>query len=127
VSFYVFAAGCGGMVYRGGQGPVHCGAESTGAGLWFSRQGRTAWLAFACDQHADDLIAARPLLPRDGSHVHLLTTRSCTGPGGCSRYQNGPALPPSHMDDERRHTLPVDDDVFWTVYDSPASFAVTSG
>jgi hypothetical protein len=25
------------------------------------------------------------------------------------------------MDDERRHTLPVDDDVFRTVYDSPAS------
>jgi hypothetical protein len=65
VSFHVMAAGCGGMVYRGGQGPVHCGAEPTRAGLWFSRQSRTAWLAFACDRHADDLIALRQLLPRD--------------------------------------------------------------
>lgn len=53
------------MVYRGGQGPVHCGADPTRAGLWFAAHGRTVWLAFACDQHADDLIAARPLLPRD--------------------------------------------------------------
>ena len=65
MSFHVMAAGCGGMVYRGGQGPVHCGAEPTVAGLWFARQGQTVWLAFACDVHADDLIAARELLPRD--------------------------------------------------------------
>jgi hypothetical protein len=65
MSFHVMAAGCGGMVYRGGQGPVHCGAEPTTAGLWFSRQGRTAWLAFACDTHRGDVIAARALLPRD--------------------------------------------------------------
>ena len=43
---------------------MHCGAEPTRAGLWFAAHGRTVWLAFACDQHADDLIAARPLLPR---------------------------------------------------------------
>ena len=65
MSFHVMAAGCGGMVYRGGQGPVHCGAEPTVAGLWFARQGQTVWLAFACDIHADDLIAPRELLPRD--------------------------------------------------------------
>jgi hypothetical protein len=65
VSFYVFAAGCGGIVYRGGQGPAHCGAEPTRVGLWYSRQGRTAWLAFACDEHSSDLIAPRELLPRD--------------------------------------------------------------
>ena len=53
------------MVYRGGQGPAHCGAEPTRAGVWHSRQGRTAWLAFACDQHSSDLIAPRELLPRD--------------------------------------------------------------
>ena len=35
------------------------------AGLWYARQNRNAWLAFACDRHADDLIAPRELLPRD--------------------------------------------------------------
>jgi hypothetical protein len=65
VSFHVMAAGCGGMVFRGAQGPVHCTAEPTKAGLWFSLHSRTAWLAFACDRHADNLIAPRRLLPRD--------------------------------------------------------------
>ncbi|HEY0814582.1 MAG TPA: hypothetical protein VGE11_14985 [Pseudonocardia sp.] len=35
------------------------------AGLWFARHSRTVWLGFACARHADDLIAPRPLLPRD--------------------------------------------------------------
>jgi len=36
-------------------------------------------------------------------------------------YQDWSARALTRMDDERRHTLPVDDDVFRTVYDSPAS------
>ena len=65
MSFHVMAAGCGGMVHCGGQGPVHCGAEPTRAGIWYAQYGRTAWLAFACDLHADNLIAPRELHPRD--------------------------------------------------------------
>ena len=59
------AAGCGGMVFRGMQGPTHCEAEPTMAGLWFAAHGRTVWLGFACDRHSDHLIAARPMRPRD--------------------------------------------------------------
>jgi hypothetical protein len=69
------AAGCGGMLFRGAQGPVHCHAEPTMAGLLFSSQGRTVWLAFACDRHGDDLIARRSLLPRDR---HVLNRRRDT-------------------------------------------------
>jgi hypothetical protein len=53
------------MVFRGMQGPTHCEAEPSMAGLWFAAHGRTVWLGFACEQHADHLIAARPMLPRD--------------------------------------------------------------
>ena len=67
MAFHVMHAGCGGMVHRGRQGPEHCHAEPTVAGLWFAVHGRTVWLGFACDQHAADLIAARPLpAPRPG-------------------------------------------------------------
>jgi hypothetical protein len=59
------AARCGGIVHRGMLGPTDCQAEPTRAGLWYSAHGRTAWLGFACDGHAAELIAARPLLPRD--------------------------------------------------------------
>jgi hypothetical protein len=65
MAFHVMHAGCGGMVRRGRQCPEHCHAEPTVAGLWFAVHGRTVWLGFACDQHAADLIAARPLLSRD--------------------------------------------------------------
>src|SRR5690349_6045987 len=65
MAFHVMHAGCGGMVHRGRQGPEHCHAEPTVAGLWFAVHGRTVWLGFACNQHAADLIAARPLVPRD--------------------------------------------------------------
>ena len=65
VAFHVMAAGCGGMVFRGMQGPTHCEAEPTMAGLWFAAHGRTVWLGFACDRHSDHLIAARPMRPRD--------------------------------------------------------------
>jgi|SRR4051794_33501868 hypothetical protein len=65
MAFHCMAAGCGGMVHRGTQGPTHCQTEPTVAGLWYAPQGRTAWLCFACQSHAGDLIAPRPLLPRD--------------------------------------------------------------
>lgn len=69
MAFHVMHAGCGGMVHRGRQGPEHCHAEPTVAGLWFAAHGRTVWLGFACDQHAADLIAARPLLPATGTSL----------------------------------------------------------
>jgi hypothetical protein len=64
-AFHTMAAGCGGIVHRGLVGPTDCPFEPTVAGLWFAAHGRTAWLGFACDGHADELIAARSLLPRD--------------------------------------------------------------
>lgn len=64
-AFRVLAAGCGG--YRE-KGAVECRAEPTVVGLRLIRAGgdhRAAWRGFACDEHAEQLIAARPLLPRD--------------------------------------------------------------
>ena len=45
--------------------PTVCVAAPTVAGLRYYPHNRVAWLAFACDQHADELIAPRALLPRD--------------------------------------------------------------
>ncbi len=64
-AFHVLNAGCGGIIDRPLLSPVGCEAEPTRAGVWYAAHGRTAWLGFACDRHADQLIAARPLLPRD--------------------------------------------------------------
>ena len=64
-AFQVMASGCGGILHSGLEGRTRCLEEPTVAGLWFVAHGRTAWLGFACDRHAGDLIAARPLLPRD--------------------------------------------------------------
>jgi hypothetical protein len=64
-AFRTMAAGCGGIVHRGLMGPTHCEAKPTVAGLWYAAHSRTAWLGFACYQHADQLIAPRPMLPRD--------------------------------------------------------------
>lgn len=63
--FHVMAAGCGGIIDHDLLPPSGCSARPTVAGLWFAAHGRTARLGFACDQHADELIAPRPLLPRD--------------------------------------------------------------
>jgi hypothetical protein len=43
-AFHCMAAGCGGIVHRGIQGPTDCQAEPTMAGLWYAAHGRTAWL-----------------------------------------------------------------------------------
>jgi hypothetical protein len=64
-AFHVAAAGCGGIVHRGLLGPTSCEAKPIVAGLWYAAHGRTAWLGFACDRHADQLIAARSLVPCD--------------------------------------------------------------
>lgn len=64
-AFHVAAAGCGGVIHRGLLGPTSCHAEPIVAGLWYAAHGRTVWLGFGCERHADQLIAARPLLPRD--------------------------------------------------------------
>src|SRR4051812_21522085 len=92
MGFHVMAAGCGGMVYRGGQGPVHCGAEPTAAGLWYAQHGKTVWLAFACDNHSGDLIAPRQLLPRDRDVLNRRRDKRRTQLAGhrCAGEQEGP-------------------------------------
>jgi hypothetical protein len=52
------------------------------AGLWYAAHGRTAWLGFACDQHAHELIAPRPLLPRDRDALERRRNRHCTEMAG---------------------------------------------
>ena len=61
MAFHVMAAGCGGIV----DDASPCETEPIYAGLRYTAHGRTVWLGFACPRHADQLIAARPLLPRD--------------------------------------------------------------
>jgi hypothetical protein len=63
--FQVMAARCGGYVHHTVAAPSACTNAPTVAGLRFSPRGRTVWLGFACDAHADQLIAPRPLRPRD--------------------------------------------------------------
>lgn len=77
-AFHVMGAGCGGIVHRGMQGPTHCFREPIVAGLWFAAHGSTAWLGFACEQHAQQLIAARALLPRDRDVLHRRRDRHRT-------------------------------------------------
>lgn len=66
--FQVMAAGCGGYVHQVVTGPSTCGSEPTVVGLLMYRRSdgrRAVWRGFACDAHADQLLAARGLLPRD--------------------------------------------------------------
>lgn len=66
--FQVMAAGCGAYVSNGFTAPSVCHSEPTMVGLWMYRResGRRAvWRGFACDDHAEQLLAARALLPRD--------------------------------------------------------------
>jgi hypothetical protein len=84
-AFHVMAAGCGGIIHRGLLGPTHCPFEPVVAGLWCAAHGRTAWLGFACGQHADQLIAPRELLPRDRDRSNGAapsTARRWPGSGG---------------------------------------------
>lgn len=68
-SFRLGAGGCGAILSSGPQGkPSQCWAPATRCGLIFHQmKGKPAeaWLAFACEQHAGKLIAARELLERD--------------------------------------------------------------
>lgn len=69
-SFRLGVGGCGAVVQSGPGGrPEQCFAPVTRCGLLLRRRfdGKPpeAWLAFACDGHADRLVAARDLLPRD--------------------------------------------------------------
>ena len=52
VTFYVMAAGCGGMIHQGSPDPTHCAVEPIVAGLWFATFGRTA-LIIAIRSHRD--------------------------------------------------------------------------
>jgi hypothetical protein len=66
--FRVMAAGCGGYVDHPLLAPSSCTAEPTVVGLVMvgtAGQRRALWRGFACDAHADNLLAARALLPRD--------------------------------------------------------------
>ena len=81
-AFHTMAAGCGGVVHRGLIGPTGCEAEPAFAGLWYASHGRTAWLGFACDRQVDQLIAPRPLLPRDRDVLERRRERHRTEMGG---------------------------------------------
>ena len=59
-AFRAMAAGCAGIVHRGLMGPTHCEAMPAVAGLWYAAPGRTAWLGFACDEHAKPRSAEQP-------------------------------------------------------------------
>jgi hypothetical protein len=61
--FHVMEAGCGGVVHHDLLAPTSCQAQPTVAGLWYAAHGRSMWLGFACDGHAEELIASRRLLP----------------------------------------------------------------
>jgi hypothetical protein len=62
-------AGCGGYVHHD-LAPSTCEDAPTVVGLRFSPHDRTVWLGFACDVHAQELIAPRVLLPRDRDVLH---------------------------------------------------------
>lgn len=64
--FRAMAAACGSLVQRPVLPPVSCNATVTVVGLRvYSQRKLTAWRGFACEQHADQLVAPRRLLPRD--------------------------------------------------------------
>ena len=62
-----------------------------------------------------------PAIDIDIDRPHPSRNEGCSQLLTSSTYQDRPALHPSDMDDQRRRTIPVDDAVFRTVYDSPAS------
>jgi hypothetical protein len=89
--FQVMAGGCGGYVHHTLTTPSPCNAIPTVVGLLMFRRpdGRRAvWRGFACDAHAHQLLAARPLLPRDSqaaSRAQVLTGQGHHPVGrGCS-------------------------------------------
>jgi hypothetical protein len=76
--FSVMAAGCGGFIQPGLTAPFVCTATPVVAGLRYSERDRTVWLGFACDAHAEQLIAARALLPRDRDRLRTRQERERT-------------------------------------------------
>lgn len=60
--FRAMDAGCGGV--DGGDAEAECPNPVTAAGLYLASTG-TLWHAFACDEHAHQLIAPRELRTRD--------------------------------------------------------------
>ena len=72
--FRAMTAGCGGLLHRDPSGPTPCPGEVIAVGLrLYTFRRSTVWLAFGCEQHLDQLIAPRRLLPRD--HETLLLRR----------------------------------------------------
>lgn len=66
--FRVMSAGCGGYDQHTVIPPSACVNEPVVVGLYpTGRPGRrrSVWRGFACRRHAHQLVAARPLLPRD--------------------------------------------------------------
>ena len=90
--FHVMESGCGGVVHHDVLAPTSCQAQPTVAGLWQSAHGRSVWLGFACDRHADELVAPRRLLRRRRADRRSRIHRSCRRgvrqrPGRGSRHQ----------------------------------------
>lgn len=78
-AFRAMAAGCGGLVHHDGTGPSACTAPPTAAGLRVYAQRRLAvWLGFACNSHAHQLVAPRPLLDRDREVLRRRREREAT-------------------------------------------------
>ena len=75
-AFRAMSAGCGGLTPGDNRS---CNGEVTATGLWFYSHRRSAvWQGFACEQHAQLLIAPRRLLPRD---YDVLRRRQRRAPG----------------------------------------------
>ena len=67
-AFRVMVAGCGGYVHHELLAPTNCDVEPTVTGLVLVGEAgkrRAVWRGFACEAHADQLLATRALLPRD--------------------------------------------------------------
>ena len=66
IPWRVGTSGCGAYATAGFAGaPRQCSGAVRYAGLRVGGQPVEAWLAFACEQHRDELIAPRELLDRD--------------------------------------------------------------
>lgn len=73
--FRLLAAGCGGFLHHDQVAPRQCDREPVVVGLVLIGEPgrrRALWRGFACELHADALLAARALRPRDQA---LLTHR----------------------------------------------------
>ena len=85
--------------------------------------GSQAFMSWPGEMEVDRERAPQPPMPCSPEPTSQSSRRRvrASRANAIETYQGWSARAPTRMDDERRHTLPVDDDVFRTVYDSPAS------